>query len=605
MVKVAIIGAGIAGLSTYLFLRKYFLETTCLTTDKLEIVIYEAYDIRQSSFNAALRANPTSDSSTWTSNDPSSGQHEELPSAIGSAIGISKNGLNVLSRLDESLGSSDGTKRPSIMEQMRLYGHPIKCWAMSTARGFKIVDVNVTAIKARQDKSNSPQKSDPDEGGLYDGIMIARQSCWEILRDCVLEVAPGIVVKKKVTEVIIGNSSRKNKILFEDGSTEEADLVIGADGLRSIVRQAMFTPAPESDPKQSQSGPAAIATKPTSKLLALSSYLSFLQPEKPPPKIVDYITPKYEGLVGVGGFIPSFVLESSGHEPGTMAIVFGPNGFFGYGYLSSALSTSPSSQTGADTPNEATLGTKPGPLAGFWSTFPSSTPHPFSSPTQPVSEILATLKFRHTSWRHPSIATILKYLTHDSTSEEGTGRAIDQHIYPTYTTPELPVWSKDRRVVLVGDAAHALQPSSGQGACLALEDAETLVFTMRYFLSRPQTQDTDDGGEVSSADSPSATAAFSAAMAKALKAYEQLRIPRVHKIHEQSQKMSKMKHNMSVVEEYIMYAILYLSTRRWMVKVMRWVGLSDMEAYNAEVLGYDLPREVQMFLKGREEGNTT
>jgi 2-polyprenyl-6-methoxyphenol hydroxylase-like FAD-dependent oxidoreductase len=43
-----------------------------------------------------------------------------------------------------------------------------------------------------------------------------------------------------------------------------------------------------------------------------------------------------------------------------------------------------------------------------------------------------------------------------------------------YEAPPLPAWHKDR-VVLIGDAAHAMSPSGGQGASLALEDAMYLV----------------------------------------------------------------------------------------------------------------------------------
>ena len=45
--------------------------------------------------------------------------------------------------------------------------------------------------------------------------------------------------------------------------------------------------------------------------------------------------------------------------------------------------------------------------------------------------------------------------------------------WSTWDFPRVPVWHNDR-MVLVGDAAHAVSPSSGQGASMAIEDAVTL-----------------------------------------------------------------------------------------------------------------------------------
>jgi 2-polyprenyl-6-methoxyphenol hydroxylase-like FAD-dependent oxidoreductase len=49
-----------------------------------------------------------------------------------------------------------------------------------------------------------------------------------------------------------------------------------------------------------------------------------------------------------------------------------------------------------------------------------------------------------------------------------------------YEAPPLPAWHRDR-VVLVGDAAHAMSPSGGQGASMALEDALVLARLLRQF----------------------------------------------------------------------------------------------------------------------------
>ena len=50
--------------------------------------------------------------------------------------------------------------------------------------------------------------------------------------------------------------------------------------------------------------------------------------------------------------------------------------------------------------------------------------------------------------------------------------------YPFYDIPTQPLWHKGR-VVLVGDAIHAISASAGQGASLAVEDAIVLAKCLR------------------------------------------------------------------------------------------------------------------------------
>lgn len=49
---------------------------------------------------------------------------------------------------------------------------------------------------------------------------------------------------------------------------------------------------------------------------------------------------------------------------------------------------------------------------------------------------------------------------------------------PVEDLPRVPVWHRGR-VALVGDAAHATSPSSGQGASLAMESAVQLARCLR------------------------------------------------------------------------------------------------------------------------------
>jgi 2-polyprenyl-6-methoxyphenol hydroxylase-like FAD-dependent oxidoreductase len=51
--------------------------------------------------------------------------------------------------------------------------------------------------------------------------------------------------------------------------------------------------------------------------------------------------------------------------------------------------------------------------------------------------------------------------------------------FPSYTLPTQPTSRHQGPVVLLGDAVHAISPSSGQGASMALEDAEMLAKCLR------------------------------------------------------------------------------------------------------------------------------
>jgi FAD-dependent urate hydroxylase len=50
--------------------------------------------------------------------------------------------------------------------------------------------------------------------------------------------------------------------------------------------------------------------------------------------------------------------------------------------------------------------------------------------------------------------------------------------FPVYDMPVVPMWHRDS-MVIIGDAAHATSPSSGQGASLAIEDAIILAKCLR------------------------------------------------------------------------------------------------------------------------------
>lgn len=497
--QITIIGGGIAGLSAYIFLSRH-LEVS--ESGPHDIRIIEVYRAQQDAGNS------------YRDRESTESYLDEMKSAssvIGAAIGIGKNGLAVLERIDDG----------DVLKLVKERGNCISKWEIGTARGWKLVDANVTSSSGKgEDKEPQPT------------VMIARQVMWEILRDKVLTIDSGAIVTAKVVEI---QSAQDGKVtlLLEDGNRCVTDLVIGADGLRSMVRKKMFEHTKDVEPQ--------------------SCWETLTGKEK---RIKDYMTPHFEGLTGLGGMIPACVLKNAGFEHGTMAITFGPNGFFGHGHLSP--------------PEDQKLGGMSStrhepPLAGWWSTFSSSTPYPCketdkSKDVSPGTKrttnndaILHDLRIRHGSWKDPVIQAILNYICKDNDTVLST--------YPTFTTPELPTWHKDN-LVLIGDAAHALQPSSGQGACQALEDSEALALLLSRYLDLPNTTQ-------------------KAAITGTLKKFDELRMPRLAKIYAQSSKFAKTKTDMNIVQEFLMYFFIWL---------MHKVGA--FQKYNDELFEYDLPAEV-------------
>lgn len=184
--------------------------------------------------------------------------------------------------------------------------------------------------------------------------------------------------------------------------------------------------------------------------------------------------------------------------------MFGRNGFFGYGYTN----TDPSSPD------------RHGDRAVWWSTW-SLAECPVDLRNIDREKAESSLKERHAGWKNDTIQTIIPNVEISS-------------VWPTLTTPVLPYWYR-HSAVLIGDAAHALQPTSGQGTSQALEDCEGLALLLAFHSAKDST-----------------------AFDLALQQYQMLRKPRVARIHAEATKRSKMKQDMSVVEEMIMYAVLWI-----------------------------------------------
>jgi 2-polyprenyl-6-methoxyphenol hydroxylase-like FAD-dependent oxidoreductase len=177
----------------------------------------------------------------------------------------------------------------------------------------------------------------------------------------------------------------------EDGTELDADVVVGADGVRSRVREAVLTASGEVGPQ-----------------------------------------PRWAGLLDVGGVtrvdLPDTVQQ----------LVFGRRAFFGvvvrdglaYWFSNLPRPAAPSREELAATSHAAWLDLLRAEHAGD---------------PDPVGAVLAAAR-----------------------PQDVAG------VWPVHDLPPLPTWHLGR-TCLVGDAAHAVAPSAGQGASLALEDAAVLA----------------------------------------------------------------------------------------------------------------------------------
>ena len=145
----------------------------------------------------------------------------------------------------------------------------------------------------------------------------------------------------------------------------------------------------------------------------------------------DLPRPRYSGLIGTGGFTEAPGVPDTN---GVMNMVFGRRGFFGY------------------------IKQGDGPVYWF-----NSYPAP-ENETGPVSDGVAYAG---------KLAAMHQGDSLDTMAILAATPRLDRH-YPIYDMPELPRWSSGR-VLLMGDAAHAVAPHSGQGASLAIEDGVVLA----------------------------------------------------------------------------------------------------------------------------------
>ena len=197
--KIIIVGAGISGLCTYLFLQKY-----CKDKVPLDIIIYESYDPTKKVDIADFTFNELSASAT---------------AIVGGGIGLMPNGLRVLSALDEK-----------VHDKARDGGFVCHTFEFRSARGWHLGNSSCGDMRGKPGWPAGKEEF---------CVSMSRHNLWDALR---AELDPKKIVYKTVVSVqkAIPTENKKASVTFQDGQVEEADLIIGADGVRSKVREAIF-----------------------------------------------------------------------------------------------------------------------------------------------------------------------------------------------------------------------------------------------------------------------------------------------------------------------------------------------------------------------------
>ncbi len=213
-------------------------------------------------------------------------------------------------------------------------------------------------------------------------------------------VRRGVEVHRAATVVAVADHGDHVSASLEDGSVVRGDFLVGADGIRSLVRRAIDPAAPAG---------------------------------------------RYVGLTNFGGITRATPIAAQ-LEPDAWHFTFGRGAF-----------------TGAHP-------TPDGDVVWF-----VNVPEPAITGTERAATSTE-------QWRRRLLDSVAD--DDSAMSELIANGELELSADNTYDLPHTPTWSRGR-MVIIGDAAHAPSPSSGQGASLALEDAVVLAQAIRDNATLP------------------------------------------------------------------------------------------------------------------------